>query len=96
MIGATKCNAEDAILIRALSKAGMNHTQIAKMYVTKSGHKVSRTHIGHIIKGNKWNFEKHSFTMKNDHKVLEDLIQENVDLWTYIYQKGLYEDFKNR
>lgn len=91
MVGAWKIdeNTDDLQRLRHMFEIGLNNTQIAKIYRTRSGHTLSRPYIKEIRSGKKWNPDKRSFLMKTE-------IQQTKQLKNY-YTLRLWdeEELKN-
>jgi hypothetical protein len=68
MIGASKINpnTDDLKRLYELFDMGLNNSEIHRIYRTNEGKDLSRIHISHIRNGSRWNFDKHSFLMKDD------------------------------
>lgn len=82
MIGASKIdpNTDDLQRLFEMFDLGLNNSQIERTYRTNNGDKLSRIHISCIRRGKRWNYQDHSFIMKDelrDCKIVETELDED-------------------
>lgn len=80
MIGASKINpnTDDLQRLFEMFDMGLNNSQIERIYRTTEGHQLSRIHISCIRRGKRWDYNKHSFMMKDemmDSKIVETEVE---------------------
>lgn len=78
MVGASKINqqTDDLERLNEMFDAGLNNSQIARIYKTNSGESISRIHISQIRRGQRWNQSTRSFLMKDEIDVMNPIITE--------------------
>jgi hypothetical protein len=79
MTGAHKLKLQDVERLRELFNQGINNQEIAKNFVSSSGRKVSTEHVRLIRSGRRWNFDTHSFIVKEHLQMQDEIVTQILD-----------------
>ena len=96
MTGAHKLKLQDVEKLRELFDQGINNQQIAENFVSSSGRKVSTEHVRMIRSGRRWNFDTHSFIVKEHLQMQDEIVTQILDdeytteLSSVLTKKGNY------
>ena len=96
MTGAHKLKLQDVEKLRELFDQGINNQQIAENFVSSSGRKVSTEHVRMIRSGRRWNFDTHSFIVKEHLQMQDEIVTQiledeyTTELSSVLTKKGNY------
>lgn len=99
MTGAHKLKLQDIEKLRQLFDQGISNQQIAKNFVSTNGRKVSTEHIRLIRSGRRWNFDNHSFIVKEHLKMKDEIVTQiledeyTTELASVVTKRGNYHIF---